>query len=240
MHQLSPFLAYLAGALSILSPCVLPLVPILFGTAQSRHRLGPVALGAGVAVSFTLAGLFIATIGFSLGLDEDLFRSVGGIFLAGFGLLLLLPALQARFAAAGAPVGAWANRRVGLVDPTGIVGQSALGLLLGLVWAPCVGPTLGAASMLAAQERDLARVALVMAAFGLGAATPLMLLGMVSASTARRMRGALHRTGNVGKKALGLSLLIVGLAVAFGFDRLLEAYLTEHSPLWLVRLSTRY
>jgi len=67
-------LAFLAGILSILSPCVLPLLPIVLGTAQAEHRLGPVALAAGLAVSFTAIGLFVATIGFAIGLDTDVFR----------------------------------------------------------------------------------------------------------------------------------------------------------------------
>jgi cytochrome c-type biogenesis protein len=68
-------LAFLAGLLTVLSPCVLPLLPIVFGAAASAHRLGPVALAAGVAISFVAIGLFIATIGFSIGLDAGLFRS---------------------------------------------------------------------------------------------------------------------------------------------------------------------
>ena len=71
-------LAFLAGLLSILSPCVLPLLPIVLGAATSEHRLGPIFLAAGVALSFVAIGLFIATIGFGLGLDGDAFRFVEG------------------------------------------------------------------------------------------------------------------------------------------------------------------
>ena len=69
-------LSFLAGVLSILSPCVLPLLPIILGTAQSEHQLGPVALAAGLALSFTTIGLFVATIGFAIGLDTDVFRAI--------------------------------------------------------------------------------------------------------------------------------------------------------------------
>ena len=73
-------LAFLAGLLSILSPCVLPLLPIVLGAAASEHRLGPIALAAGVALSFVAIGLFIATIGFGLGLDGDVFRFVAAAY----------------------------------------------------------------------------------------------------------------------------------------------------------------
>ena len=74
-------LALLAGVLSVLSPCVLPLLPIVLGTAASQHRLGPAALAAGLALSFTAIGLFVATIGFAAGLDTGVFRTVSAVLL---------------------------------------------------------------------------------------------------------------------------------------------------------------
>src|SRR5258708_19442872 len=78
-------LALFAGLFSILSPCVLPLAPIVLGTAVSEHRLGPLALAAGLATSFTAIGLFLATIGYSIGLDGEFFK-------VPFAVLLILPA----------------------------------------------------------------------------------------------------------------------------------------------------
>src|SRR6185437_2849633 len=91
-------LAFLAGLLSILSPCVLPLTPMILGAAVAEHRLGPVALAAGLATSFTTIGLFVAGIGYSIGLDGDVFRTAGAVMLAGFGVVLMLPNLQAQLA----------------------------------------------------------------------------------------------------------------------------------------------
>ena len=68
-------LALLAGILSTLSPCVLPLIPIVLGAALGRHRFGPVALAAGLALSFVAIGLFVATIGFAAGLGQEVFRA---------------------------------------------------------------------------------------------------------------------------------------------------------------------
>jgi cytochrome c biogenesis protein CcdA len=86
-------LALLAGLLTALSPCVLPLIPIVIGTALSEHRFGPVALTAGLALSFVVIGLFVATVGFAAGLDQELFRSVAAVLLIVVGGVLLLPRL---------------------------------------------------------------------------------------------------------------------------------------------------
>ena len=176
-------LAFLAGVLSVLSPCVLPLLPIVLGTAASEHRLGPIALAVGLALSFVTIGLFVATIGFAAGLDGDVFRAISAALLIAIGLVLLVPKLQAQFALAASPVGNWVDDRLGGFATGGLWGQFALGLLLGAVWSPCVGPTLGAASILAAKGENLGEVALTMFAFGLGAALPL------DAARARVARG---------------------------------------------------
>src|SRR5882762_5251987 len=100
-------LAFLAGLLSILSPCVLPLLPVVLGSAVSEHRLGPVALAAGLALSFLILGLFVATIGFSLGLDSELFSTLAAILLLAVGIVLMIPVLQAKLSFATAPLGNW-------------------------------------------------------------------------------------------------------------------------------------
>jgi cytochrome c biogenesis protein CcdA len=119
-------------------------------------------------------------------------------------------------------------------------GQFGLGLLLGAVWSPCVGPTLGAASVLAAKGENLPQVALTMLAFGVGAAVPLLLLGILSREALMRWRSRLMEGGKAGKTALGLILIAVGLLVATGLDKRLEAILVEASPDWLTQLTTRF
>jgi cytochrome c biogenesis protein CcdA len=233
-------LAFLAGVLSVLSPCVLPLLPIVLGTAQSEHRLGPAALAAGLAVSFTLIGLFVATIGFAIGLDTDVFRAISAMLLIAVGVVLLVPRLQQQVAVAAGPIGSWADERLGGFTATSLWGQFGLGALLGAVWVPCVGPTLGAATILAAKGEDLGQVALTMLAFGVGAAVPLMVLGFVSREAMMRWRGKLMEAGKGGKMLLGALLLAVGLLVATGADKKLEVFLLDVSPQWLTDLTTRY
>jgi cytochrome c-type biogenesis protein len=236
----TPALAFLAGLLSVLSPCVLPLLPLVLGAAAAEHRLGPAALAAGLALSFVVVGLFVATIGFSLGLDEGVFRMVAAVLMILVGLVLAWPAAQARLAAAAGPVSGWAEDRFGGRSTAGLGGQFGVGLLLGAVWSPSVGPTLGAASLLAAQGRDLGTVAVTMLLFGLGAALPLVLLGTVSREALLRWRSRMAATAKGLKTVLGLVLVATGAAIALGADKALETALVNASPDWLTALTTRF
>lgn len=232
-------LAFLAGVLSILSPCVLPLLPIVLGTAASRHRAGPVALAGGVALSFVTIGLLVATVGF-VGFDAAAFRHVAAILMIASGIVLMLPTLQVRLAVAGGPVSAWADRRFGGPAKPGVLGQFGVGLLLGAVWTPCVGPTLGAASVLAARGESLGMVALTMLTFGLGAALPMIGLGMVSRQMLMGVRDRLFVLGKGLKQVLGLMLAAIGLLIVTGLDKQLETWLVEMSPAWLTSLTTQF
>jgi cytochrome c biogenesis protein CcdA len=233
-------LAFLAGVLSVLSPCVLPLLPIVLGAAISEHRMGPAALAAGLTLSFAAIGLFVATLGYSIGLDADVFRLFGAALFIVIGLVLAAPTLQARFILFAAPLSGWTETRFGGFNTAGLKGQFALGLLLGAVWSPCVGPTLGAASVLAAQGKDLGQVAAVMAAFGVGAATPLLLLGLISREALMGWRKRLLEGARRGKMLLGVVLLALGVLIATGLDRRMETMLVDASPAWLSELTSRY
>lgn len=232
--------ALLAGVLSILSPCVLPLVPIVLGTAGSEHRYGPVALATGLALSFTAVGLFVATVGFAIGLDAGVFRAAAAMLLLGIGLVLLVPRLQAQMAVAAGPVGSWTEERFGGFSTTGLTGQFGVGLLLGAVWSPCVGPTLGAASVMAARGENLGVVALTMLAFGLGAALPLLILGMLSRESLMQWRSRMMAAGKGLKQVMGVVLVGVGVLILSGLDKHIEAWLVEASPQWLTTLTTRF
>lgn len=233
-------LGYLAGLLSTLSPCVLPLVPILIGTAAAAHVLGPYALALGLMVSFSIVGIFLATIGASLGLDQGTFRFVAAMVLVAFGVVLLSTRLQERFATATSGLSTAGDNLLSTIRLEGLAGQFVVGLLLGIIWSPCVGPTLGAATTLASQGQSLAQIALLMMVFALGAGTPLVVLGSVSRAAVMRLRGRMMQAGKLGKSILGGVLVVVGLAIATGLDKTFEAWIVSVSPQWLTDLTTRY
>jgi cytochrome c biogenesis protein CcdA len=232
-------LAFLAGVLSILSPCVLPLVPVVLAGAVSEHRLAPLGLAAGVAISFTAIGLFVATIGFSIGLDLNAFRMAAAVLLIVVGIVLVIPRLQVGFATAAGPASGWVQERFGGFSTTGISGQFGVGLLLGAVWTPCVGPTLGAASVMASRGENLGQVALTMLAFGIGTAVPLLILAMLSREALMRWRGRMLGIAGSLKTVLGAPLILAGILTLSGLDRTIQTALEEMLPAWMIAMTTQ-
>jgi cytochrome c-type biogenesis protein len=123
-------LAFVAGVLSILSPCVLSILPIVLGAAASEHRWGPAALAICLAVSFVTVGLFVATVGYSIGLDSELLRNVAAALMISVGVILLVPRFQERLALVGAPLATWSDRHFGASRQGGLSDQILAGLLL--------------------------------------------------------------------------------------------------------------
>lgn len=238
VDTLNPLLGLAAGALTILSPCVLPLVPIVLGSAAQASRWAPWALAGGLVAGFTLTGFALATLGVAMGIDPEAVRIAGAAMLGLIGLVLFLPQGQAVLARAATPASRWASERQAGLERHGLAGQAAIGALLGIVWSPCVGPTLGAATVLASQGDSLADVAVVMLAFGLGIAIVLLVIAAMGRPLLMRLRGRMMQTGASGRRVLGVLLILVAVSIGTGFDRMIEAALIAVSPDWLVAAST--
>jgi cytochrome c-type biogenesis protein len=234
------FFAFIAGTLTVLSPCVLPVLPMVLGAAAAQGRSGPVFLAMGLTMSFVTIGMFVALFGFAIGLDEGVFRQIAAMLMIAVGIVLAMPVLQTRLATAGGPISGWVNDRFAGADGTSNGGPFGLGLLMGAIWAPCVGPTLGAASVMAAQGENLLAVTLTMTLFAIGSALPLLILGFLSREVLMRWRGKMLSLGGGMKSLLGVLLVLTGFLVLSGFDKQAEAFLVETSPDWLTELTTRF
>lgn len=181
----------------------------------------------------------MATIGFSIGLDLSAFRMAAAVLLIFVGAVLMAARLQAAFATAVGPASGWLQDRFGNFSTAGISGQFGVGLLLGAIWTPCVGPTLGAASMMAARGENLGLVALTMLAFGIGTATPLLVLAVLSREALMRWRGRMLSAASTLKMGLGALLILAGVLTLSGFDRTIQAALEDILPAWTLSIATR-
>jgi cytochrome c biogenesis protein CcdA len=232
-------LGYAAGALSTLSPCVLPILPIVLLGMIERHAWGPLALAAGLTTSFAGVGIAIASVGFSLGVDPSTLRLVVAAVLAGMGAVLLVPALQDKLATIATPAATKGQTLLDRLQPSGLGGQFAIGALLGVIWSPCWGPTLGAAVGLAAQGDSVATASTTMVSFGFGAATPILALAYGSRQAIFARRDWFARVSRISKPLMGAAYVGIGAFVLTGLDKIVEAALTRAMPDWLVTLTTR-
>ena len=229
--------AYLAGLLTLINPCVLPVLPIVLVSALNSSRLGPVALAAGMSVSFVTFGVLVTAFGSAIGLTQDVLAQIGAMLMIVFGVILLVPMFAARFERATAGFAAGADARMGHVSPSGLRGQFVGGLLLGAVWSPCIGPTLGGAIALASQGQNLGYVTLIMAFFALGVSTLILGLGLGAREAIRARAQSLRGLAERSKPILGVTFLAVGLMLYFGVHHILEGALLNVMPIWLQDLS---
>jgi cytochrome c-type biogenesis protein len=223
-------LAFAAGMLTILSPCVLPLAPVVVASARSQDPRGPIALALGLAATFGIVGGILASFGVVFG-DWDWARTVSAAIMIAIGAALLVPAIgdamerRLRFADRAADV---LGERL---PNAGLAGQAAAGVVLAFAWAPCAGPILGAALLLAAKGGSVTAAMATMSAYALGAAGALIAVGYAVGRIASKARFAWAGAG--GRVALGATFAIIGAAVLTGLDHHIEAVLVAAMPDWL-------
>lgn len=230
-------LGYIAGLLTLINPCILPVLPIVLASAAQADRRAPLALAAGLSAAFVGLGLAVSAAGPALGMSPDGVSRLSALAMAGFGLVMLMPALGGRFSAATAGVAAFADARMDSVARSGLPGQFLGGALLGAVWSPCIGPTLGAAISLAAQGQELGRAGAVMAAFAAGVSTLVLALAYGARSALASRQAALRRLAARARPAMGATFLLIGLALWFRLNHAIDAWLLDLMPPWLVDLS---
>ncbi len=226
-------LGYLAGLLTLINPCVLPVLPIVLATALQASRLGPLALAAGMSLAFVSLGLGIAAAGHLVGLTADTVARAGAVLMVLFGLVLLVPRLNAGFALATAGMAGRADGGLDRVDRSGLGGQFLGGALLGAVWSPCVGPTLGGAISLASQGQSLVWAGAVMTAFAAGVSTVILALAYGARSALQKRRALMRSIAERAKPLMGAIFLSVGLMLFFRVHHVIEAWLIGVLPYWL-------
>ena len=229
--------AYLAGLLTLINPCVVPVLPIVLASALNAGRSGPWALAAGLTVSFVAFGLFVTTIGYSIGLTQDRLAQIGALVMIMFGLVLFVPAFSRKFEVATQGVAGAANKQMLGLDLGGYSGQFLGGVLLGAVWSPCIGPTLGGAIALASQGESLIWATLIMLFFAFGVSTLILGLSWGAQSVLRTRIQALKSLAERSKPILGFVFVAVGLMIYFKIHHIIEFWALQILPAWLLDFS---
>jgi cytochrome c biogenesis protein CcdA len=230
-------LAYAAGLLTLINPCVLPVLPIVLAGSLQSSRYGPIALAGGMGLAFITIGFGVIAAGHLIGLRQQTVSQAGAVLMMVFGAVLMVPQLSARFATATGGIATRADDGMRDMTVSGWQGQFLGGLLLGAVWSPCVGPVLGSAISLASQGDELLRAFFVMVAFALGIGSVIVALGYGARAALQKRMSTLRRFAQSSRPILGVAFFLTGLAIYMRWHLIAEIWLLDRLPAWFQDLS---
>ena len=190
-----------------------------------------------MSLSFVVLGMLVTVFGRALGITPETISNVGAILMIGFGLILLVPRFSERFATATAGFSSRADAGLDDVDQSNPIGQLAGGALLGAVWSPCIGPTLGGAIALASQGQSLAYAAAIMVFFSLGVSTIIVALGYGARSVIQKRQSAMRTIAGKARPIMGGVFVATGVAILFKLHHVVEIWALDALPSWLLDLS---
>ena len=221
---------YLAGLLSLINPCILLVPPIVLASALQASPLGPIALVGGMGFSFFTVGMAVVSFGQIVDANSDSVAQLGALVMVGFRMVILLPKFASGFAQLITGAAGHADNKLDQIDRHAIAGQIIGGLLLGVVWSPCIGPILGGAIASASQGKDRIWASLIMAIFALGVATVILTTGYGARNLILSHRGQMQILSRLAQPVLGSVFVLVGTTLYFKLHHPLEAWLLNALP----------
>jgi cytochrome c biogenesis protein CcdA len=231
----SIILVFIAGLVTILKPCCLPLVPaVMSGSAGCRLR--PVAIVAGMTLSFTVMGTLVSGFGAAFGSFADALRSLSILFIMGMGAVLFDDDINVEFIKISSSITQGLRNNAGFLNRTssnmpeqGLFGGFFLGMSLGIVWIPCVGPILGAVLAYVASVGNVSYGAWMLFVYSVGMSLPMLSIAYYGKKVTNRYKWFM-RNGEMLKKLAGLVLILVGIMLLFGIDKLMIRVFSKYFP----------
>jgi cytochrome c biogenesis protein CcdA len=232
----SIFLVFIAGIVTILKPCCLPLVPAIF-SGSAGHRLRPVAICSGLALSFTAMGVLVSAFGATFGAFADTLRSLAILFIMVMGFVLFDDDVNMEFIKISSAITQGIRQYFGALSEYsslnmpegGIAGGFFLGMSLGILWIPCVGPILGAVLAYVASVGNIPYGAWMLFVYSIGMSLPMLSIAYYGKKVTGRYQWFVRR-GPVLKKLSGLVLIVIGVMLLFGIDKLMIRALSRYFP----------
>jgi cytochrome c biogenesis protein CcdA/thiol-disulfide isomerase/thioredoxin len=225
--------AFVSGVITILSPCILPVLPIVLAGGSSGGRARPFGVISGFVVSFTFFTLALSAIVQALGVPADAMRYVAIILIVLFGIVMLVPKLHdgfdtavSRLASRGGGMGAG---RPPSRSKAGFWGGIPVGLSLGLVWTPCVGPIMASVISLALTQKVDGGSIVVTLAYTLGTAVPMFAIMMGGRALIAKVPALSRNAGNI-QRVFGAVMILMGVALVFQWDRQVQTAVLRAFP----------
>ena len=230
-------LVFLAGMATVATPCVLPILPaVLSGSVGSRLR--PLAIVTGMTLSFTLMGLLVFTVA-SFGFFTDYLRWFSIFVIIGMGAVLFDDDINEVYVKISSSILNYFREHVTFIgkitskaNPEGLPGGLFLGMSLGILWIPCVGPILGSVFSVVAESSagsgNVSYGMILLLAYSLGVSIPMLVIAYSGKSVSGRVKWFSKRS-HFFKKLSGLILILVGLMMLFGIDKYLKILFLPYS-----------
>jgi len=221
--------AFLAGIITVLSPCILPILPIILTSTIGGVKTGksrPIGVVTGFVLSFTFFTLFLSTIVRLSGIPAESLRFVSVIVIAGFGLSLLIPQFQVLVEKLFSKLARFMPNNHGR---TGFSGGLLIGFSVGLLWTPCVGPILASVISLAITGTVTFDAFLITLAYSLGTAIPMFLIMLGGQNALRRVPWLLSNLGRI-QKIFGILMILTAVGIFFNLDRKFQTFILNTFP----------
>jgi len=226
--------AFLGGLVTILSPCILPILPVVLSSSLTGGRKRPVGVVIGFILSFTFFTLFLSLIVKSLGIPADSLRSFSIVVILLFGIGLLLPSFQALIERLFTFFSRFSPKSV---ENPGFLGGILIGVSIGLVWTPCVGPILASIISLAITGSVSGQAALITLSYSLGTAIPMLVIVYGGRNLLNKVPWLTQNTVKI-QKAFGVLMILTAMAILFNFDRKFQVYILDKFPNYGIGLTS--
>ena len=220
--------AFLGGLVTILSPCILPLLPIVLSSGVTGGKKKPLGVVTGFVVSFSFFTVFLSLIVKLTGLNADGLRNTAALAILLFGLVLVVPTLNVWWERLTSRL-ASRQARGKQAQGDGFLSGLMVGVSLGLVWAPCVGPILASVITLAASGDVRVTTIPIVLAYSLGTAIPMLLIVKGSRKVIEVIPKLQQNLGKI-QKGFGVLMVLTAIAIYFGFDRSFQVFILDKLP----------
>jgi cytochrome c biogenesis protein CcdA/thiol-disulfide isomerase/thioredoxin len=223
------FFAFLAGIFTVLSPCILPILPILLSAGTQQGKLRPLGIISGLICSFTFFTLSLTALVFATGVSPTILRHVAVAVVFVFGLVMIFPKLSEWFAKLTTPVASLGQRIQGTSASSGFGKGFILGIALGLLWTPCAGPILAAITTLVATQGVNFSTFLVTVAYSIGAGIPMFLIAYGGNKIIQSSRLLSSHAEGI-RQFFGCLMVFAAVAIGLNWDMLLQQKIVSVLP----------